>query len=109
MKPNGALHNFKIFDITTSNGSNGSLIEDVVDSSEDMVESILASLNQPKTQKSIASFLLYDELGLQLFDEITRQDEYYLTNAERTILIHHADELANRVTDGSSIVELGSG
>lgn len=37
----------------------------------------------------------YDEMGLQLFDEITHLDEYYLTNAERKILQHHADELAN--------------
>lgn len=39
----------------------------------------------------------YDEMGLQLFDEITHLDEYYLTNAERKILQHHADELANIV------------
>ncbi|KAG4065237.1 hypothetical protein HA402_012679 [Bradysia odoriphaga] len=110
------LNNFRIFDITSSDmleeikpsTENGSSKEDAV-SSSDMTDMILKSLNQPKGQKSIASFLLYDELGLQIFDEITRLEEYYLTNAERSILQDHADELASRVNSGTIIVELGSG
>ncbi|XP_037049532.1 ergothioneine biosynthesis protein 1-like [Bradysia coprophila] len=114
--PNGTVNSFRIFDIGSSDGfteikpctANGSRKEDAV-SSSDLKEMILKSLNQPKRQKSIATFLLYDELGLQLFDEITRLEEYYLTNAERTILQDHADELAGRVNNGTIIVELGSG
>lgn len=112
---NGTLHNFRIFDISSDVFTeikrftpNGSLKEDAVNSSN-MTEMILKSLNQPKGQKSVATFLLYDELGLQLFDEITRLEEYYLTNAERTILQNHADEIASRVNSGTIIVELGSG
>lgn len=116
MTANGTLHNFRIIDIRNGDvfaeiepfTATDSIKDDAVNSS-DMVETILNSLNQPKRQKSIPTFLLYDELGLQLFDEITRLDEYYLTNAERTILQHHADELANIVEDGTNIVELGSG
>lgn len=118
MTTNGVANNFKIFDIrcgdvykeVKSCNVNGSYNEDSVSvNRSDMVDTILRSLNQPKNQKSIDSVLLYDELGLQLFDEITRSDEYYLTNAERAILKHHADEIANRVKDGANIVELGSG
>lgn len=109
---NGTLYKFRIFDIRNSNVFTeikpGSLQEDAVNSS-DITDTILKSLNQPKSQKSIPTFLLYDEMGLQLFDKITRLDEYYLTNAERTILQDHAHELANRVNDGAIIVELGSG
>ncbi|KAJ6648871.1 Ergothioneine biosynthesis protein 1, partial [Pseudolycoriella hygida] len=109
------LHNFRIIDISsddsltecTTNGGNAPK-EDAVNGSH-TVDMILASLNQPKGRKSIPTFLLYDELGLQLFDEITRLEEYYLTNAERTILLEHADELASRVNDRTIIVELGSG
>lgn len=116
MKINGESSNFRLFDIRSSDVSteiklctdNGSCNENAVNSS-DMTDSILRALNQPKGQKSIDSFLLYDESGLQLFDDITRLDEYYLTNAERTILKCHADEIANRVKDGTNIVELGSG
>lgn len=109
-------HSFRIFDISNSDACteivpftpNGSHKEDAINNNS-MVDAILTSLDQPKGRKSIATFLLYDELGLQLFDEITRLEEYYLTNAERAILQDRADELASRVNDGSIIVELGSG
>ena len=51
---------------------------------------------------------LYDEIGSELFAEITRQPEYYLTRAEAEILACHADELA-RGLGAIPICELGSG
>ncbi|KAI8093632.1 uncharacterized protein BX664DRAFT_295507 [Halteromyces radiatus] len=83
-------------------------LEDAFNSA-DLVDTILNSLDQPPTQKSIPTFVLYDTLGLQLFDQITHLDEYYLTNAERAILQQHADQLADRVKNGSIIIELGAG
>ena len=50
----------------------------------------------------------YDERGSDLFDEITRLEEYYPTRAERTILTEHAGDIA-RLTGASTLVELGSG
>jgi L-histidine Nalpha-methyltransferase len=50
----------------------------------------------------------YDELGSKLFDEITRLPEYYPTDAERSILRSHSDEIA-RLTDAGTLIELGSG
>ena len=50
----------------------------------------------------------YDERGSQLFDEITRLEEYYPTRREREILIERADEIA-AVTGAQALVELGSG
>jgi len=50
----------------------------------------------------------YDDLGSQLFDEITRLPEYYPTRTERAILMSHSDEIA-RVTAADTLVELGSG
>jgi L-histidine Nalpha-methyltransferase len=50
----------------------------------------------------------YDERGSQLFDEITRLPEYYLTRAERSILLAHAREIA-ALTECETLVELGSG
>ena len=50
----------------------------------------------------------YDETGSELFDRITRLDEYYLTEAERQILLTSApviiDDAAPEV-----VVELGAG
>src|SRR5262249_43419376 len=51
---------------------------------------------------------LYDDEGSRLFDEITRLPEYYPTEAERSILLDHADEIA-AATDATTLVELGSG
>ena len=50
----------------------------------------------------------YDERGSELFDEITRLPEYYLTDAERSILSERADEIADMLTV-DTLVELGSG
>lgn len=51
---------------------------------------------------------LYDDHGSQIFDSITRLPEYYPTEAERTLLVAHAAEIAER-TGATTVVELGSG
>lgn len=50
----------------------------------------------------------YDDLGSELFDEITRLDEYYPTEAERSILRDHAADVAV-ISGADTLVELGSG
>ncbi len=50
----------------------------------------------------------YDDRGSQLFDEITRLDEYYPTRAERQILVARADEIA-AASGADTLIELGSG
>lgn len=51
---------------------------------------------------------LYDDRGSQLFDQITDQPEYYLTNAEAALLARHAPEI-RRLAGTATLVELGSG
>lgn len=50
----------------------------------------------------------YDERGSELFDQITRLDEYYPTEAERRILLDNATAIID-LTAPETIVELGSG
>src|SRR6476646_250346 len=50
----------------------------------------------------------YDDLGSQLFDEITRLDEYYPTRAERGLLERSASEIVERTTP-RALAELGAG
>lgn len=50
----------------------------------------------------------YDDRGSELFDEITRLPEYYLTRAERAILGEHAADII-AAAGADTIVELGSG
>ena len=59
--------------------------------------------------KSLPPKLLYDERGLELFDQITELDEYYLTRTEITILEVHANEMAERIGEGCVLIEYGSG
>jgi L-histidine Nalpha-methyltransferase len=60
------------------------------------------------TPKHLSPKWLYDERGSQLFTEITRLDEYYLTRRERELLQLRADEIASR-TRADTLVELGAG
>lgn len=60
------------------------------------------------TPKDLPPKWFYDDRGSQLFDEITRLDEYYPTRAERSILDARADEIATR-SDADTLIELGSG
>ena len=50
----------------------------------------------------------YDERGSQLFEDITRLPEYYLTRAETEILHARAAEIV-ATTDARTMIELGAG
>jgi L-histidine N-alpha-methyltransferase len=60
------------------------------------------------TPKSLPPKWFYDERGSELFDKITRLDEYYPTRAERSILLAAAGDIAAAAGAGI-LVELGSG
>lgn len=67
-------------------------------------------LNPDKGQeRQLSTMLLYDERGLQLFEDITHLEEYYLTNAEIDVLQTHATALAEHIAPNAMLVELGSG
>lgn len=55
------------------------------------------------------TMLLYDAVGLQLFEDVTYLEEYYLTNAEIEVLENYSGEIAKLVPAGSILLELGSG
>ncbi|CAI6091320.1 unnamed protein product, partial [Clonostachys chloroleuca] len=59
--------------------------------------------------RMLPTLLLYDEKGLQLFEDITYLDEYYLTNYEIDVLKTSATDMASKVPTGAIVVELGSG
>ncbi|NAZ87530.1 L-histidine N(alpha)-methyltransferase [Kineococcus indalonis] len=58
--------------------------------------------------KTLPPKWFYDERGSRLFDEITRQPEYYPTRRERALLSEVAGEVAT-ATGADTLVELGSG
>jgi L-histidine N-alpha-methyltransferase len=58
--------------------------------------------------RTLPSKYFYDQRGSELFERITQLPEYYLTNAERTLLTRAAPEIA-RETGAATLVELGAG
>lgn len=58
--------------------------------------------------KALPPVWFYDEVGSRLFEEITRQPEYYLTRTEREMLARAAPSIAE-LSGASGLVELGSG
>ena len=69
-------------------------------------EDVLAGLaGEPK---ELPPTWLYDKIGSELFEEITRLPEYYPTRCEREILLAHARD-AVETSGARALVELGSG
>ncbi|KAL5344274.1 hypothetical protein ACLOAV_010778 [Pseudogymnoascus australis] len=75
----------------------------------DLRRDIMDMLKPERGPKKLPTLLLYDEKGLQTFEEITYLEEYYVTNAEIDVLEHNADEIARNIQSESMVIELGSG
>src|ERR1044072_4305842 len=58
--------------------------------------------------KTLPPKWFYDERGSELFERITRLEEYYPTRRERAILAERAPEIAE-ATGARILVELGAG
>lgn len=59
--------------------------------------------------KHLPAKLFYDQRGSELFEEICRLEEYYLTRTELGILRRHAPEMASLLGDHCLLIEYGSG
>jgi dimethylhistidine N-methyltransferase len=68
---------------------------------------VLAGLAQ--SQKTLPSRWLYDDRGCELFEQITRLDEYYLTQTETAILRKHAEEIGKFCGERPVLLEYGAG
>jgi L-histidine Nalpha-methyltransferase len=64
-------------------------------------------------RKSLPPWLLYDDAGSALFEQITELPEYYLTRTERALLAEHAAAMVAAASRSAppplSLVELGAG
>ena len=70
-------------------------------------QELSSSLDQK--QKSIHPKFFYDKKGSQLFEEICKLPEYYLTRTEIGILTQLYDKLPPHLNGNFRLVELGSG
>ena len=74
---------------------------------DDITGDVLAGL--AGTPKRLPSKYFYDKRGSELFEEITRQPEYYLTRVELALIEASAAEIAEAVGPRAHVVEYGSG
>jgi uncharacterized SAM-dependent methyltransferase len=79
------------------------------DSTTTTVDQLLEGLKNSEGSTGIPSSLLYDKKGSEIYEEITKLEEYYPFLAEDHMLELHADEIATRIPPDSVIVELGCG
>ena len=96
-----------MLDITTSGG-----VRDVTTGltsyeREAFRADVLSGLS--RTPKTLPCRWLYDDVGCELFEEITRLDEYYLTRADTEILRRRSTELADFAGDHAIVLEFGAG
>ena len=71
-----------------------------------MLEEVTENLSRPR--KVLQPKWFYDQRGSELFEEITRLDEYYPTRTERRLLAEHMPRWVHTLRPGT-LVELGAG
>ena len=70
-------------------------------------ESLLGKNNQQ--QPLLPSAIMSDDVGLQIWSEITHAPEYYQTRVEIDLLKQHGAEIAQNIPSGCTVIDLGSG
>jgi dimethylhistidine N-methyltransferase len=70
-------------------------------------DDVIAGLTAPV--RAIPARWLYDRLGSELFEAITRLPEYYLTRTETALLERRCPDVARIAGPGQAVVEFGSG
>ena len=68
---------------------------------------VLGGLRGPR--RAIPARWFYDERGSELFDDITRLPEYYVTRIETAILEQSRADIAARVGASRAVIEFGAG
>lgn len=66
-------------------------------------------VNLSRAQKELPSKYFYDKRGSGLFEEICSLEEYYLTDAEISIMKNYIDDISEVIGTGIELIELGSG
>lgn len=59
--------------------------------------------------RSLPSLLLWDSVGLDLYEKITESPDYYLTRVEADVIRHNVDAIVQSIGANGVILELGSG
>lgn len=78
-------------------------VKKVLNFAEDVLEGLSSEA------KNLPSVYFYDRKGSEIFEEITKLPEYYLTRTEHDILRQNSPEIASYAEGDLTLAELGSG
>ncbi len=93
--------------MTPPKASTAVKVLDLHPTDDDMESEILKGLKAD--QKRVSPKYFYDAVGARLFEEITRQPEYYPTETEIGIMQRCAGQIADLTGPAASLIEFGSG
>ncbi|EHK46016.1 uncharacterized protein TrAtP1_013106 [Trichoderma atroviride] len=69
----------------------------------------LISQGLKSSPRSLPSLLLWDAVGLNLYEKITESPDYYLTRVEADVIRNNVDAIVQSIGANGVILELGSG
>lgn len=69
----------------------------------------LISQGLRSSPRSLPSLLLWDSVGLGLYEKITESPDYYLTRVEADVIRNNVDAIVQSIGANGVILELGSG
>lgn len=70
---------------------------------------ILKANYSPDTKPTLPDELLYDDIGLPIWNEIVMTPEFYQTHEEVALLDAHGAEIAARTGPGVTLFDIGAG
>ena len=71
--------------------------------------SALTAVYMPNAKPTLPDELLYDDVGLPIWNEIIFIPEFYQTHDEMNLFDIHGAEVAARVDPGVTMIDLGAG
>jgi dimethylhistidine N-methyltransferase len=83
------------------------LVSSKIRQAESFRADVIAGLSAPR--KTLPSRWLYDDLGCELFEQITRLDEYYPTRTETAIFRENSAKIADFCGSHAALIEYGAG
>lgn len=63
----------------------------------------------PDAKPALPDELLYDDIGLPIWNEIIMTPEFYQTHDEIALFDTHGADLVQRLPDGATMIDLGAG
>lgn len=73
------------------------------------LERTLTAVYNPRDKPTLPDELLYDDIGLPIWNQIIFTPEFYQTHDEIELFRRHGVEVVARLKAGTTIIDLGAG